>query len=465
VARHHTPDVDVDTTHTNTPDTNSPSRSGGGGGGDGVTVEVTDLDSVRDKMGQTQEKVAGVKDGLAQTRIGPEDYGPFGAFAAGGANDHIDQASQVVDRAQTAVGNAQQGVQQTADGYRATDEASATNLSQIETDANPPTTGGSTTPSSTPGDAGGANPPPAPRDVPDTSGGTDAGGPSGPTNPPGSPGGPPSNPPAGSSHPNQPLPWRQAMEQHFTPNELAEIDQGLRNGSNDNPGPGQVPGAGQLTDRQRDLLVQAQHPDVVQINPDTRMQKILGPGAEQSYANNYDPSTNPDPNSSYFDSNKVGSFVSRVVDNPAGQTPGEMIQANRLDYPGSTFNGSNPIYVMEFDAGSSSYQTPIGAPSVHGDPNLSDTSTPVVDARDDMLARAQQHLPPNSYTGWIQDYPFSGYGVTADGTNGVPERVRPFDDVDPGSSVIYRIDPDGTRSVYLEYHGRNNGGWQPPASP
>ena len=64
----------------------------------------------------------------------------------------------------------------------------------------------------------------------------------------------------------------------------------------------------------------------------------------------------------------------------------------------------------------------------------------------------------------MQDYPFSGYGATADGANGVPERIRPFQDVEPGS-VIYQVNQDGSRSVWREYHGRNNGGWQPPASP
>ena len=243
--------------------------------------------------------------------------------------------------------------------------------------------------------------------------------------------------------------WRDEITANLTRDELAQLDTALEKSSQP-PNPGKVPGSGQLTQAERELVARAH--EHIEITPATPMQKVLGPGVERLYAANQAPTAYE-----RFDANQVGGYVARVADNAHLTTPKDVLRANRLDYD-TRFN-DQPLYVMEFAAGDVSYKIPFGAP--YGDASgLEATDRAVLEASAAMLDAARTAgLDPAGYERRDQAWPNTGTGWTADGARGVPERIRPYVDVPPGSR-IFRLDLDGTRTPFLAYHGRDLGGWQ-----
>jgi hypothetical protein len=213
------------------------------------------------------------------------------------------------------------------------------------------------------------------------------------------------------------------------------------------PRRGEVPGSGQLTQHERELMARAQ--TLVVIDPDTRMQKVIPPGALDRYLDGTVIPTGPD----RFDANMVGGYVARQQDATHLRTPADIIQGNRLDYENTPFRDtSRPTHVMEFPAGTADYTTPFGAPYAGGSGTHGNWGV-VQRAADDMITAAEsQGHPPGSYQREVYKWPFSGVGVTADATMGVPERKTPYHQI-PTGAQIYEYSPSGTKVLVAEYGG------------
>jgi hypothetical protein len=141
------------------------------------------------------------------------------------------------------------------------------------------------------------------------------------------------------------------------------------------------------------------------------------------------------------------------------RTPAEIIQGNRLDYENSPYKvSSRPVHVIEFPAGKSEYQTPFGAP-FGGGSGTRENWRSVQGAADDMVGAAEsQGHDSSSYRRDVSKWPYSGTGMTADAQNGVPERIRPYDDLKSGST-IYEYDSAGNKTPVARYRGLTLG-WE-----
>ncbi|HET9138261.1 hypothetical protein, partial [Actinophytocola sp.] len=341
-------------------------------------------------------------------------------------------------RASRAVEQAQASTRTTAQDYRNTDTTNAAALGALDTTPHPPTPSptGATTPSSTTGATTPAAPP------------SPAGG-GGPAIPPGGPGGrPPRRPPAPDGGPGRPVSWREDLKNHFTPGELRELDTAYRKMAAQ-PRRGEVAGSGQLTQRERELVVRAQK--LIEITPDTMMQKVIPQKTFDAYLAG---TVSKDPP---FDANKVGGYVARQQDATHLHTPAEIIQGNRLDYEGTPYRDTRqPIHVMEFPAGDASYQAPFGAPYAGGS-GMHENWGAVQQAADDMIAVARNEgYPADGYQRVVNRWPYSGIGVTVDGEIGVPERTTPYHQI-PSGSRIYEYSPDGTKVLVAEYVDKTRG--------
>ncbi|HEU5473271.1 MAG TPA: hypothetical protein VFV67_21715 [Actinophytocola sp.] len=410
------------------------------GGGNGVGTDLGGIDTMAGRLDATRGRVDGVAATVSGVNLGPQSMGVIGSGFAGAAQSHLRHAEAQVARTTRAVEQAQHGTRGTAEAYRTTDTTSAANLSAIDTTTRPPDPAGAagTTPSGT------ATAPSTPAAPPTPPGG---GGP--PTPPPGGPGGgPPHRPPAPPGGSGGPVSWREGLKNHFTPDEMRELDTAYRKMAAD-PRRGEVPGSGQLTPRERELVVRAQQ--LVVITPDTLMQKVLPPGALDDYL------AGTIRDRPRFDANQVGGYVARQQDATHLRTPAEIIQGNRLDYQNSPFRDtSRPVHVMEFPAGNASYVTPFGAPFGGGSGTHQNWGV-VQRAADDMIATAEsQGLPPDSYRREVYRWPFSGIGVTADGEIGVPERTTPYHQI-PDGSRIYEYSPSGAKVLVAEYVDSDRG--------
>ncbi|WP_208024568.1 hypothetical protein, partial [Amycolatopsis pithecellobii] len=239
---------------------------------------------------------------------------------------------------------------------------------------------------------------------------------------------PPPTTPSGTG--SGPRSWREEIKDHFSPSEQRELDAALGKMSDD-PRPGEVPGSGQLTQHERELVAEAQK--LVTISPDTRMQKVIPPGDVDKYLDG-----------TY---GQVGGFVARQQDATHMSNPDDLIRGNRLDYTGTPYSpGMSEVHVIEFRAGTpDNYQIPFGAP--YGGASGLDASHPdVTRASDDMVTGARSAgVDPGSYYRNNSEWPYSGIGVTADKDMGVPERTmtdrKDFEDGD----TMYKYTASGDK--------------------
>ncbi|WP_236790105.1 hypothetical protein [Amycolatopsis sp. GM8] len=323
------------------------------------------IDATRARVDSAGQRVAG-------TNFGAQSMGIVGSTMTGTLNTALDKAKQQVAKASEAVDGARTQTKTAREAIQGRERASADKLAKLKSDVDgKPAAGGGTPPSTTPSGAA------APRS------------------------------------------WRDEIKSQFSPSEQRELDTAFKKMSDD-PRPGEVAGSGQLTQRERELVAQAQK--LVTISPGTRMQKVIPPGDVPKYLDG-----------SY---GQVGGFVARQQDATHMSTPDDLIRGNRLDYGGTPYTSGMPeVHVIEFRAGSpDNYQIPFGAP--HGGASGLDASDPAVTrASDDMITGARTAgVDPNGYYRNNSEWPYSGIGVTADKDMGVPERTmtdrKDFEDGD-----------------------------------
>jgi hypothetical protein len=310
---HHTSTPSTHYTTTHTPDTPSTSHhtteSGPStSGGKGYRFEPEQLGTMEGRIDATRSKVDGAGQRVAATNFGAQSMGVVGSTMTGTLNTTLGNAKQQVAKASAAVDGARTQTKTAREALQNTDKTNADTLSRLKSDVDgktTPSTASATTPSSTSGGA---------PTSPSSAGGS-------PTDPPVPPGGgsspPPTTPSSGGSAPRS---WRDEIKDHFSPSEQRELDSAMKKMSDD-PRPGEVPGSGQLTQRERELVAEAQK--LVTISPDTRMQKVIPPGDVDKYLDG-----------SY---SQVGGFVARQQDASQMSTPDDLVQGNRLDYKGTPY--------------------------------------------------------------------------------------------------------------------------------
>ncbi|WP_370946093.1 hypothetical protein AB5J62_00370 [Amycolatopsis sp. cg5] len=425
--------------------------TGTSAGGKGHRLNTESLGTMEGHIGRTRDKVDGVGRKVGAANFGHESMGVIGTGMTGSLNSTVDAAKAQVAKTSKSVDAAALKTKAAKQHYETNELNTVDALNKTGKSVKaPPVKEGSTTPSSAgstappaPKSAGGSPPDNPPPGGPPPPGGGDSGG----HRPPGGDGAGPQGPPPG------PKSWRQSMEEHFTPHEMKELDRAFEKGTAD-PTKGQVPGSGQLTPRERDLVARAQA--LVDIHPDTTMQKVIPPGALDRYLDNeVTPSGDR-----RFNSNQVGGFVARAQDATHMRTPEEIIQGNRLDYQNTPFKPDklDVVHVMEFPAGDSTYKTPFGAPYAGGSGTHANWES-VREARAGMVDAADSAgFTPKNSESMVSKWPFSGFGMTADAHNGVPERIRPYADIEPGST-IYEYDRAGNKRPVARYWGQDLG-WE-----
>jgi uncharacterized protein YukE len=483
--RHHTSGSSHTSTHVDTgsptrsrPDTDAPGtptrrpdESGGTGGGRTVDVNPDHLDSMAGRLSATGGRVDAVGTRLSGVNVGAQSMGIVGSTFTGAAQTHVQTAREHVTRTREAVQQAQDGTKGTAETYRQRDANTAAAMSSIDTATNtprtsadtstspsssttpsgtstttPPTTGSTGTPGSTsstpagpsthtPPAVGGSGPPPPP--------------------PPGGGGGgstPPVHTPPGSSGQH----WRDTVRDNFSDKDYADFERAMDKLSQE-PHDGQVPGSGQLTTREKDLMARAM--GLVDIEPNTRMQKVIPEGALHGYLGDL----NSDGTYSGGPYKDIRGFTARHQDAGVLHTPADQINGNRLDYRGSPYDTSQPhIHTMEYPAGEpTNYQRPVGAPSVYG--GISGHNPEVQRHADDMMDAADRAgVDPNTYQRSINSWPYSGAGVTAHSTLGIPE----FEIQDPlpipHGATINEYDAAGNKRVVAVYD--EDWGWMQPGT-
>ncbi|GLW92216.1 WXG100 family type VII secretion target [Actinokineospora globicatena] len=239
----------------------------------------------------------------------------------------------------------------------------------------------------------------------------------------------------GSSGPH----WTDTVRGKFTDAEWKDF-KGAMDKLGADPKPGDVPGSGQLTPHERDLMARAMKE--VEVTNGTLMQKVIPDADVANYLNG-----------KYTE---VGGFVARHQDAGGLNTPADLINGNRLDYSGTPYDVSQPtIHTIEFPASDASlYRTPIGAPSM--DPSvpggLGATDPRVLAARDDMINAVENAgVNPDRYSPSINQWPYTGAGVTAHPTMGVPEFQMGSRMPIPDGSTINQFDAAGNKTVVAVY--------------
>jgi len=484
-----------------------------GGGGGKAEYPTDDIHNTGTGITGTASAIRDVSSKVGGISIGAKDFGALNEEFAATAQQHVQTAQQHVEATAKEVDAAADATHNTANSYQATEDANAKSFNDIANENN--SDGAPTAPSSTSGGGGGGDeptttssaapaapptdptapsstapaapptdptdpaattaappPPPPPTDPATTAAAAPAAPPPPPPPPPtapsGSGGGPPSSPPSGGGGtPSRPS-WRDTIDDphNFTPDEQAQIHDALHKMAQD-PEPGKVAGAGALTPEQRQLLGRVQK--LVTIESDTPMQKAMPQGSANDYLGNVTRTRAVDGYN--FDPNQMGGFVARQQDGTNLHTNGDVIQGNRLDYPGTRFNltdPNEPVYVMRFPAEDPSrYSTPLGAP-FSDDPGMLGRGDPAVQATaDDMTGAAHAAgIPPDQYHQAINAWPYSGIGVTADENLGLPEREMTAGPI-PDGAQMYSYDQHGNQTLVGEYD-ESTGRWtdlRPGATP
>jgi hypothetical protein len=231
--------------------------------------------------------------------------------------------------------------------------------------------------------------------------------------------------------------WHDDIKKHFSPKEQQELQHAMDKLSAP-PNGHSVPGSGQLTQHERELLARAQKH--VNIDANTPMQKVI-PAKDL-----------PDYLSGKY--NSIGGFVARQQDAAHLNTPDKVVDGMRLDYRNTPFHQGMPkVHAIEFPATHpNQYKIPFGAPS---DPNhgFPDNHPSVVGAANQMHHAGQNvGLDPKTFSPYsVNEYPWGGAGVTAHPTLGIPEREMPARMPIPNGSLIVEYDPAGNRVVTHQY--------------
>jgi hypothetical protein len=479
----------------------------GGGPGGKAEYPTDDMHSTGTGIAGTAGAIREVSQNVGNVSIGPQSFGALNEEFAGTAQQHVQTAQQHVAATAKEVDAAADATHATADSYQATEDNNAKSFNDIANEGGgeptaPSSTGGGDEPTTasaaapapptgptaptTGSPAGGGDDPTTPSGATsaaaqpapptDPSGGATAAAPAAPPPPPPPPpstphgaGGPPPTPPGGpgGGPPGRPS-WRDTIDDphNFTPDEQAKIHDALHKMAQD-PEPGKVAGSGALTPEQRQLLGRVQK--LVTIEPDTPMQKAMPQGSANDYLGNVTRTRAVDGYN--FDPSQMGGFVARQQDGTNLHTNTDVIQGNRLDYPGTRFNladPSEPVYVMRFPADDPSrYSTPLGAP-YSDEPGMLGQHDPAVQATaTDMTGAANAAgIPPDQYHQAVNQWPYSGIGVTADENLGLPEREMTAGPI-PDGAQLYSYDQSGNQVLVGEYD-ESTGRWtdlRPGATP
>jgi hypothetical protein len=198
-----------------------------------------------------------------------------------------------------------------------------------------------------------------------------------------------------------------------------------------------IPGAGRLSDHERELVARVQR--VVAIEPNTAMLKVLRPGSVERYLRR-EVSPGVWGQAPPFDYRLVGGSVVRQQDCVALRTPADFVRALRLDFPLSPFRPDQPVlHTMEFPAvDPAQYVTPFGAPSQPYPeqgfpPDHADVQLVAV-----AMAQAAERagVDPNTFRREIRPWPYTGTGLTAEPNTGVPERWRRYGPIPAGAVLV-----------------------------
>jgi hypothetical protein len=261
-------------------------------------------------------------------------------------------------------------------------------------------------------------------------------------------GGPPSHrPPKVPGGPGEH--WTDTVRNNFNDKDYADFTRAMDKMGAD-PKHGEVPGSGQLTRRERDLVARAR--GLVTVEPGTRMQKVIPDSSVKGYLGPLQPDGTYAKGA--WDKPTIGGFVARHQDAGTLKTPNDIIDGNRLDYANTPYKHGQPnIHVIEFPAGEHPYQAPVGSPHIPG--QISAHNPAVLRSADEMLdANDRMGVDPGSYYRNVQAWPYTGGGFTAHPTMGVPEfKMQESIDI-PHGATINEYDASGNKSVIAEYDAR-----------
>ena len=258
-------------------------------------------------------------------------------------------------------------------------------------------------------------------------------------------GAPPHKPP--TPHPAGPNEhWKTTVRNNFNDKDYADFERAMHKMGAD-PKPGEVPGSGQLTRREKELVARAR--GLVTVDQGTLMQKVIPEGSVRGYLGDLQP------DGSYakgnWDKPTIGGFVARHQDAGVLTRPDDIINGNRLDYANTPYKpGQSHIHTIEFPAGDRNYQAPMGAPKIPGE--ISGHNPAVLRHTDEMLDAADRMgVDPRSYYRQVESWPYSGIGVTAHPTMGVPEfkMTEPMDI--PHGATINEYDAGGRKTVIARF--------------
>lgn len=288
-------------------------------GGDRVEVPAEDIHRTGTGIAGTAGRIREISQSVGEISIDSKSFGALNEGFAVSAQQQVRTAQQHVAATAREVDAAAEATHSTANSYQATEETNAKRFTDIQngTDGQEPPTDSRTTTSP---QAGPAGVPPRPS-------------------------------------------WRDTINDptNFTPAEQAQIRDALHKMAQP-PEPGKVAGAGALTPEQRQLMARVHK--LLTIERDTPMQKALPQGTANDYLGNVIRTTAAD--GWKFDPKVMGGFAARQQDGVNLRSNLDMIHGNRLDYPDTRFNltdPNEPVYVMRFPAiDPKRYTTPFGAP-------------------------------------------------------------------------------------------------------
>jgi hypothetical protein len=214
-----------------------------------------------------------------------------------------------------------------------------------------------------------------------------------------------------------------------------------------------IPGSGQLTREQRDLVARSLQFAPVESN--TVMIKALRPDALSRYLRR-EMSAGVSGRQPPFNFRTVGGMVARQQDTTHLRGPEDFIAGFRLDFPGSPFTPNIPvIHAMEFLAvDPDKFVIPLGAPTlpypgIGYPPNQADVRVAAWEMFD---AARRSELDPGTYRMELNPWPYTGTGITANSEIGFPERWMRFGEV-PESATIIEHDRRGVKVPVAIYRG------------